>query len=74
MSVINIKSRLDNIQRYRFNPSALQRDNILIVRQAINGDADIVDPTNPVVMTLEAAAVSVAGFMVENEALSRFIL
>lgn len=71
MSVINIKSRLDNIQRYRFNPSALQRDNILIVRQAINGDADIVDPTNPVVMTLEAAAVSVAGFMVENEALNR---
>ena len=71
MTVINIESRLSNIQRYRFNPIALQRDNLLILRQGITGSADIVDPTNPVVNLLETFAVGVAGFMQQDEVLTR---
>ena len=71
MSVINVASRLANISRYKYNPSAIQRDALLIAAQAVEGGVEFVDPTNPFILAMETTAVNTAAFMVENEVLNR---
>lgn len=71
MSLTNISSRLANISAFKFNPAEIQRAAMLTVRQAMEGTVDIVDPTNPFVLSMETTAVNIAAFMQHDEALNR---
>lgn len=68
VTVSNIKAGLD---AYITNPAAIQRGVIEALRTATDGDIVLVDPTNPVVFTLESAAVLTAMAVAKNEALTR---
>lgn len=71
MTITSIESRLADVERFKFNPTAIQRAAMLAVRQATEGAIDIVDPTNPFVLAMENTAVTVSGFMQHAQALNR---
>lgn len=62
---------LDQIEKYRFNPTGIQRVVLDYLRDVTEGTVDIVDPTNPFVFALESSAVSTAAFMTQNEVNTR---
>lgn len=62
---------LKNIDKVRFNPSAIQRLVLQHLQDVSAATVDIVDPTNPFVFLLESSAVMTAGFCVANEANTR---
>lgn len=51
------------VELYGYNPAAIQRKALELVREAYNGELNVVDPTNPFVLCLESGAVLVAGAM-----------
>lgn len=55
---ISFSNLLSQIQTYKYNPSAIQRVILDNLYQATQGQADIVDPTNPFVFLLEASCVN----------------
>lgn len=62
---------LQNIERVRFNPAAIQRLMIEQVQDVLGGGVEIVDATNPYVNLMESQAVLTAGFVIENETTTR---
>lgn len=66
-----VKTLISNMNNYRFNPSAIQREVLKLIPSISNGELDVVDPTNPFVFSLETAACSTAAFMEQLAAESR---
>lgn len=63
---IGINNLMTDIERYKYNPSAIQRRVLDYLRNVTEGKVDIVDPTNPFVFLLEASAVNTSAAI--NEA------
>lgn len=68
---ISTKSLMENIELYRYNPSAIQRTILDYLEATTNGEVDIVDPTNPFVFLLEASCVNTAVAISENRLATR---
>ncbi len=71
MTAVSVTELLGNIEKYKFNPGAMQRASLEAVRKVLDGEIDIVDATNPFVLSMETTAVNTAGFMQHTEALTR---
>jgi len=55
---INIQELMNNIERYKYNPSGIQRVILEYLDEVSMGQIDIVDPTNPFIFLLEASSVN----------------
>lgn len=64
---VGLSALLDNIALYKYNPVNIQQAMLSYLTQVLNGEVDIVDPTNPFVFLLEASSVNTAACMIENE-------
>jgi hypothetical protein len=71
MADVKITDYLDKLETYKFNPPAIQRVGLDVLRNIYDGNIDIVDATNPFVYCMEATAVNTAAFMIQNEATTR---
>ncbi len=69
MSDINVLKNA--IEEVRYNPIAIQRVVMDTLDQATQGQIELVDPSNPFVFLMEAAAVSTSAAMSQSEALVR---
>lgn len=63
----NINNLMLNLDKYKFNPSQIQRVVLQHLNDITDGTIDIVDPTNPFVFLLESACVNTSNFLVQNE-------
>lgn len=66
-NTVGLKTLMENIQLYRYNPSEIQRAVLDHLENITSGEIDIVDPTNPFVFLLESSAVNTAAAMIESE-------
>lgn len=66
-----VASRLGDVSKYLYNPSAIQRAAVALVPAMSNGEIEFVDPSNPVVMCIENASINTAAWMIENAVLTR---
>lgn len=64
---ISIADLMSSINRYRYNPSGIQRVILDHLQAVTEGAVDIVDPTNPFVFLLESSAVNTAVAVAESE-------
>lgn len=71
MADVKISDFLTTLETYRFNPAAMQRTSLEVLRRMYDGNIDIVDATNPFVFCLENTAANVSVFMSQNEATTR---
>lgn len=67
-TLASLKSQID---QYRYNPTRIQGAILRLLRDVSGGKIDIVDPSNPFVFLLEAAATIGASNMTENAANNR---
>lgn len=65
------KDLMDQIDAYRFNPTAIQSVIIDKVEAIYNGEVALVDPSNPFIHLLEAAAATASASMSFTEAATR---
>lgn len=66
-----VDSLLASVAEFKYNPAGIQRSVVNMLTEITQGKVTLVDPTSPVVFTLEAAATMTAGFMSENNLLNR---
>lgn len=66
-----VNELISDVVLYQYNPSGIQRAALRKLTEATNGEIEVVDPTNPFVFCLEAAACMTAGYMIKNEASNR---
>ena len=66
-----VSTLMANITNYQYNPVAIQSAIMQTLSDVTNGNIQIVDPSNPFVFCLEAAAVLTSAFMMKNEANTR---
>ncbi len=71
MDIINyqsssIQTLMGNLERYKYNPSLMQRVVLDYLDEITSGQVDVVDPTNPFVFLLEASSVNTALAVNEN--------
>lgn len=71
MADVKVSDYLAALDTYKFNPAAIQRTALEVLRRVYDGQIDIVDATNPFVFCLENTATNVAAFMMQNEATTR---
>lgn len=71
MADVKISDFLSTLESYKFNPAAMQRTSLEVLRKVYDGQINIVDATNPFVFALENTATNVAAFMMQNEATTR---
>ena len=69
--IINYQSKsitdlMSNLDRFKYNPSAIQRTILDYLDEITNGEVDVVDPTNPFVFLLESSSVNTAVAITEN--------
>ncbi len=57
---VSIQTLMNNLERYKYNPSLIQRIILDHLDEITSGQVDIVDPTNPFVFLLESSAVNTA--------------
>lgn len=62
---------INSIEQVKYNPAAIQRVVLSTLENTTNGDIRVVDPTNPVVFTLESGIACAVVAINEAEALSR---
>lgn len=62
-----VSDLMGNINRYKYNPSAIQRIALGYLAQVTNGDVNVVDPTNPFIFLLEASSVNTAAAFMEGD-------
>lgn len=62
----SIKKLMQNLSRYKHNPSNIQRTVYDYLDEVLDGKVDIVDPTNPFIFLLESSAVNTALAVNEN--------
>jgi hypothetical protein len=67
----NVSRVLRELDKFKYNPSGIQRVILDHLRDITDGTVDIVDPTNPFVFLLEASAVNTANFIIQNEVSTR---
>lgn len=65
------KKLFDAIPTVRFNPAAITRLALDMVEEKLNGQFDLVDPTNPFMMLTEASATMASAAMTDAEAVLR---
>lgn len=65
---VAISKLMNDLEFYKYNPSAMQQVIFNCLDEVTNGEVDIVDPTNPFVFLLEASTVNTA--LNNTEALS----
>ena len=58
---------MGEIDRFKFNPSQIQRVILSKLSKTTDGKVDIVDPTNPFVFLLDSIAYSTAAAIIESE-------
>jgi hypothetical protein len=63
---IPIPTILTQINQFKYNPSAIQRTILDNLYQYTNGQADVVDPTNPFVFLLESSCVNTSAAIQES--------
>lgn len=63
---VTITELMTNLERYKYNPSNIQRTILDYLDEITNGTVDIVDPTNPFVFLLESSSVNTALAINEN--------
>lgn len=66
MGITSIQELKDSVIAYGYNPSAIQRNVLELLKSVKNGEIDIVDPTTPFVFCLESAAVLTAAAIEKN--------
>lgn len=66
-----VSTILQQMDKYKFNPSGVQRVILDHLRDVTDGKIDIVDPTNPFVFLLESSTVNTVNFIVQNEVNTR---
>lgn len=66
-----VASLLSDVAQYKYNPVGLQRAVVGLIPAVSNGELDVVDVSNPVVLALETCAILTAGFMTENQTTTR---
>ena len=66
-----VSAILRDLDKYKFNPSGIQRVMLEYLSNVTEGKVDIVDPTNPFVFLMESAAVNTANFIIQNTANTR---
>lgn len=71
MADVKISDFLSTLETYKFNPAAMQRTSLEVLRKVYDGQINIVDATNPFVFALENTATNVAAFMMQNESSTR---
>lgn len=71
MADVKISDFLSTLESHKFNPAAMQRTSLEVLRKVYDGQINIVDATNPFVFALENTATNVAAFMMQNEATTR---
>lgn len=62
---------LSSIDAYKYNPSGIQHAVLNHLSGVLNGEYDIVDPSNPFVFLLESSSVATAAAIIDNEASTR---
>lgn len=68
---VSASDLLSNIQNYRFNPTLIQRSKLDHLAQIVNGDVNLVDPTNPFIYLSEVSSIGTAGNFIELDAVLR---
>ncbi len=71
MADVKISDFLSTLETYKFNPAAMQRTSLEVLRKLYDGQINLVDATNPFVFCLENTATNVSAFMAQNEATTR---
>jgi len=71
MDNIQSSELLNDLEKFRKNPNAVQRSVYSLLEKASDGRLNIIDPTNPFSLLLESAAVMSADGLSECEALTR---
>lgn len=71
MEPIQTNELLEKLETFRRNPTSIQRSVYSLLDKASSGKLNIIDPTNPVSLLLEAAAVMSADGINECESLTR---
>ncbi len=71
MADVKVSDVIATLEKYKFNPVAVQKVALDVLQQVRNNDINIVDATNPYVHCLETTAFNCAAFMVQNEATTR---
>jgi hypothetical protein len=57
---VSISTVMNNLSRYKYNPTGIQRTILDLLEEITEGSVDIVDPTNPFVFLLESSAINTA--------------
>lgn len=68
----SVQELMTEVGDLRNNPAAVQRVVLSALESMVDGDYDVVDPSNPFVFLLESACVVGAAGMQRNEALMRY--
>jgi len=71
MADVKVSDVIQQLDVYKFNPVAVQRMALDVLRRVHNGEINIVDATNPYVHCLETTAFNCSAFMIQNEASTR---
>ena len=71
MADVKVSDVIEQLDVYKFNPVAVQRMALDVLRRVHNGEINIVDATNPYVHCLETTAFNCSAFMIQNEASTR---
>lgn len=71
MADVKVSDVISSLESIKFNPVAVQRMALDVLKKVKDGEINIVDATNPYVHCLETTAFNVTAFMHQNEATTR---
>jgi hypothetical protein len=71
MADVKVSDVISTLETYKFNPAAMQRVALDVLKAVTNNEINIVDATNPYVHCLETTAFNCSAFMIQNEATTR---
>lgn len=67
----SLSAFLDNMAKYQYQPAMIQKDALDYLNVLLNGQVDVVDPSNPFVFSMEMAAVMTSGAMAKDQVRTR---
>jgi len=62
----NSKQWVERMHQYAYNPTAVMSASLDFVEECLNGSAEVAEPSNPFVQSIEAGALTAAAAMQEN--------
>jgi hypothetical protein len=71
MADVKVSDVIASLEAIKFNPVAVQKMSLDVLKMVRDNDINIVDATNPYVHCLETTAFNVTAFMHQNEAATR---